>query len=194
MKKSPFSLFSFSLFFPTTSIVLMIFFTVFIIFSLRPGSPIPHLQDQIHVTLDTVSRATVMIVGKTGIIGAGAIIDEKGTILTSKHLVQMGERYGIRFFDKEIEWGRPIALHPTLDVALMTLENHPQRDFIPLIASRTFLRLGDVVIAFGALPESQSFVSHLGLLSGIDQSVQIGNKTFTGLLLTDIPLQAGYSG
>lgn len=191
MKKSPFS---FSLLFPTTSIVLMIFFVVFIIFSLRPSSPTPNLQDQIHVTQGTVSRATVMIVGKEGITGAGVIIDEKGTILTSKHLVQMGERYGIRFADKEIEWARPVSLHPTLDLALLTLETHKKRSFVPVIASQVFLRPGDLVVASGTLPESQSFVSHLGMLSAINQSLHVGDKTFTGLLLTDIPLQAGYSG
>lgn len=63
-----------------------------------------------------------MIVGGDAVLGGGVFISENGWIMTSRHLVQRDERYGVRFADNEIAWARVVALHPALDLALLRLE------------------------------------------------------------------------
>ena len=146
MKQSPSS---FSLLFQVASIMVATLLVVLVFFRMRPSiSPPLSIQELVHNVIETTSPAVVMIVGKDGISGTGVTIDTQGTILTSKHLIRVGERYGIRFSDNEIEWARTLALHPTLDLALLKLEIRHATTEIPIIASQTLLQSGDFVVAF----------------------------------------------
>lgn len=192
MKQSPSS---FSLLFQVASIMVATLLVVLVFFRMRPSiSPPLSIQELVHNVIETTSPAVVMIVGKDGISGTGVTIDTQGTILTSKHLIRVGERYGIRFSDNEIEWARTLALHPTLDLALLKLEIRHATTEIPIIASQTLLQSGDFVVAFWALPSSSSFITHFGILSQMYQSLTVGNQNLSWLLITDIPFRAGYSG
>lgn len=77
---------------------------VLIFFRIRPSVLPPlTLQESVQSVLEKTSPATVMIVDDRGVIGGGVLIDST-TVLTSKHLLQIGKRYGIRFADDEIVW------------------------------------------------------------------------------------------
>lgn len=162
------------------SIMVITLLVVLIFFRMRPSIlPVPTLQESVYNTIDIISPAVVMIVDRDGISGAGLIIDTQGTILTSKHLIQTGARYGIRFANNDIEWARPLAFHPTLDLALMKLEVTHTTPQVAIISSQALLRSGDFVLAFGALPSSQSFMTHFGILSEMNQSLTVGQKNFS---------------
>ncbi len=142
------------------------------------------------VPADTGS-AVVMILDEQGIIGTGSLIDPQ-TILTSKHFLEQGDRYGIRFSDGTLEWAVPSSIHPTLDLALLSLDSAKKRHYLWL-ASRWW-DIGMSVIAFGALTESRIISQDRWTILSAQENFQIGDEAFDNLLLSDIAFQPGYSG
>lgn len=134
-----------------------------------------------------------MIVSEKGVIGTGTLIDSRN-LLTAKHLLQPWLRYGIRFQDKTIEWATLRASHPRSDLALMKLETPHEAEYPHFVVSLENIIPGTPVIAFGAIVDEPSFSTHSGILSQINQTLQIGQESFSGLFMTDIPFRAGYSG
>lgn len=190
MKHSPSS---FSLVLQVGAIMLATLLVVLIFFRIRPSVLPPlTLQESVQSVLEKTSPATVMIVDDPGVIGGGVLIDST-TVLTSKHLLQIGKRYGIRFADDEIVWWSPLALHPELDLALIVLEK-PYSHFAQPISSHVFLKAGEFVIAQWVLAQAQSFVRHFGIIADTRANLTVGDKTIRNLILTDVPFQWGYSG
>ena len=190
MKHSPSS---FSLVVQVWAILWATLLVVLIFFRIRPSVLPPlTLQESVQSVIAKTSPSSVMIVDESGIVWGGVLVDSS-TILTSKHLVQIGKRYGIRFSDNDIVWWSPIALHPDLDLALVALEKE-YTSIARLVASRTVLRPGDFVIGHGVLTQTQSFVHHFGIISDTRATLTLGDKRMTGLILTDIPFTWGYSG
>ncbi len=189
MKHSPSS---FSLILQVGAIMCATLLVVLIFFRIRP-SVLPPLtfQESVHAAISKNAPATVMIVDDAGIIGGWVMIDST-MILTSRHLVEIGKRYGIRFGDNDIVWWSPVALHPDLDLALVLIEkSYPNT--AQIIASSSSLQAGDFVIAGGVLPQTQSFTYHFGIISDINATLMVP-KQMRGLILTDIPFRGAYSG
>jgi S1-C subfamily serine protease len=135
--------------------------------------------------------AVVMILDEGGIIGTGTLIDAQ-TVLTSKHFVAEGKRYGVRFMDASLASVASLSLHPSLDLALLSLDL-PHRTQYPRISSQKPSLQGPV-IAFGTQTQDTTIAEHRGVVLSQSESLEIGGNLFTGLLLTDIPFQSGYSG
>ncbi len=185
MKHSPSS---FSLVLQVGAIMLATLVVVLIFFRIRPSVLPPlTLQESVQSVLEKTSPATVMIVDDRGVIGGGVMIDST-TVLTSKHLLQIGKRYGIRFADDEIVWGSPLALHPDLDLGLVVLEKE-YVSFAHPITSQALIKKGDFVIAHGIISQIPSFVRHFGIISDTQTNLVIGDKIIHNLILTDIPFQ-----
>ncbi len=189
MKHSPSS---FSLVLQVGAIMLATLLVVLVFFRIRPHVlPSLTFQESVHAAISKNAPATVMIVDDVGIIGGWVVIDST-MILTSKHLVEIGKRYGIRFADNDIVWWSPVALHPELDLALILIEK-PYSHIAQIVTSSTSLRPGDFVIAGGVLPQMQSFTHHFGIISATNATLTI-QKQMRGLILTDIPFRGAYSG
>lgn len=145
-----------------------------------------------------IRSAVVMILDEGGIIGTGTLIDAQ-TVLTSKHFLVEGESYGVRFNDSSLASVVSLALHPSLDLALLRLDlallrldaAHEIR--YPRISLQK-PQLQASVIAFGAETQDATIAEHRGVVLSQRESLEIGGNLFTGLLLTDIPFQSGYSG
>ncbi len=138
-----------------------------------------------------MKSAVVMILDEGGIIGTGTLIDAQ-TVLTSKHFLAEGKRYGVRFMDASLASVASLSLHPSLDLALLSLDS-PYRTQYPRISSQKPSLQGPV-IAFGAETQDATIAEHRGVVLSQSESLEIGGNLFTGLLLTDIPFQSGYSG
>jgi serine protease Do len=138
--------------------------------------------------------AVVMILDEGGIIGTGTLIDAQ-TVLTSKHFLVEGKRYGVRFSDSSLASVVSLTLHPNLDLALLSLLSldSPYRTQYPQISSQK-PSLQTPVIAFGTHTQDATISEHRGVVLSQDERVEIGDNLFTGLLLTDIAFQSGYSG
>lgn len=145
-----------------------------------------------------IRSAVVMILDEGGIIGTGTLIDAQ-TVLTSKHFLVEGESYGVRFNDSSLASVVSLALHPSLDLALLRLDlallrldaAHEIR--YPRISLQK-PQLQASVIAFGTEMQDATISERRGLILGHDASVKVGDNVVTGLLLSDIPFQSGYSG
>lgn len=184
---------SFSLVLQVGAIMFATVLVVLVFFRIRPSVLPPlTLQESVHAVIERMAPATVMIVDDQGIIGGWVLVDVS-TVLTSKHILQIGKKYAVRLSDNEIAWGTPVALHPDLDLALLALDQE-HASFAHPIASQASLRAGDFVLGFGTLPQARSFIHHFGIISEVAASLTLGNRTLEWLILTDIPLQAWYSG
>lgn len=184
---------SFSLVLQVGAIMFATVLVVLVFFRIRPSVLPPlTLQESLHTVIERTTPASVMIVDNQGIIWGWVLIDVS-TVLTSKHILQIGKKYAVRLSDDEIVWGTPVALHTDLDLALIALDQE-QTSFVHPIASQASLQAGDFVLGFGTLPQSRSFIHHFGIISEVGASLTLGNRTLGWLILTDIPFQAWYSG
>lgn len=132
-----------------------------------------------------------MILDREGIIGTGTLIDPE-TVLTSKHFLVAGERYGVRFSDSSLGGVASLTIHPTLDLALLRLDTRYETRY-PRI-SRQKPSWEDPVLALGAQIQDATITDRRGIILGQDATVKVGDTILTGLIVSDIPFQAGYSG
>ncbi len=132
-----------------------------------------------------------MIMDEGGIIGTGTLIDAQ-TVLTSKHFLVAGKRYGVRFSDSSLTSVKSAVLHPSLDLALLRLDTAHQARYPRISLQKPPLQ--SPVIAFGAEMQDATISERRGVIVSHDSSVKVGNDVVTGLLLLDIPFQSGYSG
>jgi S1-C subfamily serine protease len=107
---------------------------------------------QNHVLMDTISPV-VAIIDEGGMIGTGTLIDET-TVLTSRHILEPGKRYGVRFSDTRIEWAQVRATHPILDIALLSLKNPRKSEYYSI--SHQNATVGLSVVALGIQSEEFS--------------------------------------
>jgi S1-C subfamily serine protease len=190
MKHSPSS---FSIILQVGAIMLATLLVVWIFFRIRPTMlPALTLQESIHTTLETLSGATAILTEDQRVIGSGVLIDSS-LLLTSKHLVQIGKTYDVRFSDTHTVKWVPIGLHPDLDLALLVLEK-AQANSVPIITSQALVSPGDFVIATGAITSQWSLIHNLGIISATDTFLNVWGKILSWLMLTDIAFHAGYSG
>ena len=68
----------------------------------------------------------------------------------------MGNRYGVRFSDASLEWSQVSAIHPTLDIALLSLEK-PHKGEYPIISLQK-PTAGVSVVALGTESDDFSLV------------------------------------
>lgn len=132
-----------------------------------------------------------MVMDEGGIIGTGTLIDAQ-TVLTSKHFLVAGKRYGIRFNDSSLASVASLTLHPSLDLALLALDSAHEARYPHISLQKPPLQAP--VIAFGAEMQDATISERRGVILSHDASVKVGDDIFTGLLLSNIPFQSGYSG
>ncbi|MFA6080280.1 MAG: trypsin-like peptidase domain-containing protein [Candidatus Gracilibacteria bacterium] len=195
----------FALFIATLSLVVAVVSTLFILntdirnLSEHTGG----MQGALHTIFDTVGPATVALSAtKSGIDevttrqGTGIIVRSDGIVLTNKHLVEEGFTYTIEFQDGTKMPAQVSKIHPTYDLALLTLLSD-----IPLtlpvgkfINSQANVRAGDIIVSIGNTLGlyPQSIVQ--GIISGVNRTVPLGTTPMVGLIQTSIPVNLGNSG
>lgn len=131
--------------------------------------------------------------------GTGFFISPKGYILTNKHVVSEEASYSIMLSDGAVFPAVVIARDPLYDIAVIMPEM-PLELVKPLsfIEDRSFVRIGDKVLAIGnALGEFQNSVTS-GIISGKGRSLLFGEienaEDVRELLQTDAAINPGNSG
>ncbi len=130
--------------------------------------------------------------------GTGFIVTANGYILTNKHVV-IDEKasYTVLLSDGSQKPGTVVYRDPTLDVALVKIDGSKYSS-VTLGNSQT-LKLGQTVIAIGnALGEYSNSVS-VGIISGLNRSLQAGGgngfvEELKGVIQTDAAINPGNSG
>ncbi len=130
--------------------------------------------------------------------GSGFIVDERGYIVTNKHVVSDPEaEYTVLTNDGKRYEAKVIARDPVVDFAVLKIEAN---DLTPLkLGDSSKIEIGETVIAIGnALGEFRNTVS-VGVISGLYRTIQAmdssGNvQTLNDVIQTDAAINRGNSG
>lgn len=164
------------------------FFTLF----LQKSSNDRDLSTSLHDVIDKNSSSVVQIYTEDQIfLGLGVSIEEN-LVLTSKHFLNIGEKYSIRGKNSWTLFSHKITFHPTRDLALLQFSSS-FLTYAPVVSSQAFVKTGDLGIASGILSVSKNLTHHLVMISWLDADSG-DEKIGKGLILTDRAFQSGYSG
>jgi S1-C subfamily serine protease len=148
------------------------------------------------VLTGVVNLKTIGFDGSEG-EASGVVIDRRGVIVTSNHVVQGARTITISFNDgrhTESVTGEVIGTAPERDLAIIQVRLD---DLMPVaLGSSSKLRLGDSVLAIGfPLGLGGGPTVTQGIVSGLDRTIQPeGSAALEGLLQTDAAINPGNSG
>lgn len=130
--------------------------------------------------------------------GSGFLITSNGYILTNKHVVdEPGASYIVLLSTGEQKPAKVVYQDPKADVALLKVEGTYRT--IASLGDSSKVKLGQTVIAIGnALGEYSNSVS-VGIISGLDRTIQASDSSgnserLNGVFQTDAPINLGNSG
>jgi serine protease Do len=127
-------------------------------------------------------------------LGSGAIISDKGRILTAAHVVDRATDIKVIFADGSTTSGHLVWINAMLDLAMIQAAKLPD-DIKPLpLAKAGSYEVGEQVIAIGA-PYGVSHSLSVGYLSGIrDREAIPGSDIIPRFIQTDAAINQGNSG
>lgn len=128
-------------------------------------------------------------------VGTGVVVVDKGTILTSLHVVAGAEKIEVEFADGLVTTATMIGSQPENDLAVLQANSIPDDLPAATLRSTRDLRAGDQVIAvgfpFGIGPSVSS-----GIVSGLRREYQgqSGKRPLSNLIQFDAAANPGNSG
>jgi S1-C subfamily serine protease len=128
-------------------------------------------------------------------VGSGVIIDDKGYVLTSYHVVENAAAIKATVFGPGGAFDYPLKLvnvDRTTDLALLRLLGNGSFPHA-VLGDSDMVRTGDVVLAMGS-PFGFDQTITTGIISSRNRTVTIGGKVLEGMLQTDTPINQGNSG
>jgi len=166
---------------------------------LLPTAP-PSIEDAIETTLPSVvtvinyqdrSRSTFDQADKR-IVGSGIIVDERGYIITNAHVVAQVESLNVILSTGDILSATLVLEHPDLDLAMLKVE--AESLVVATWGDSSEVRLGQSVMAIGsALGDFPNSVT-MGVVSGLNRALALGEHVVHGLIQTDAAINQGNSG
>lgn len=130
--------------------------------------------------------------------GTGFLVTQNGYIITNKHVVLDEEAsYTVLLSDGSQKPGKVVYRDTVLDIALVKMEGSNFKHVT--LGNSDSLKLGQTVIAIGnALGEYNNSVS-VGIISGLNRSIQAGGgngfvEQLKGVIQTDAAINPGNSG
>jgi serine protease Do len=123
--------------------------------------------------------------------GSGILIDPRGFVLTSRHVIAGSRRIEVVLNDGRKRSARYVGCDPVTDLAVIRVEG-PEEAF-PVIAygDSDRLRVGETVIAIGSPFSLQSSVT-VGTVS--QKGRELGLLPYEDFIQTDAPINPGNSG
>jgi len=125
-------------------------------------------------------------------LGSGVIIDSKGYILTNAHVILRGSTITVGLYDGRNFEAELVGSDPDLDLAVLKVDADEKLPVIPIGTSRD-LMVGEPVIAIGN-PYGFSHTVTSGVISALNRTIRVGNRTYSGFIQTDTPINPGNSG
>lgn len=129
--------------------------------------------------------------------GSGVIVDAKGYIVTSSHVVQGAQRIEVLLHSGERLQATMVGSDPDSDVAVLHIDlsdRSAKAGPLPVIAlgASSSLRVGDVVLAIGN-PFGVGQTVTMGIVSATGRS-HLGISKFENFIQTDASINPGNSG
>jgi S1-C subfamily serine protease len=130
-----------------------------------------------------------------GGIGSGVVIDDKGDILTSLHVVADASTIRLIFADGTESSAQVIATQPENDIAVLQASQPPEQLIPAILGNPNAMRIGDEAFAVGH-PLGLYGSMSAGVISGLDRSFKPPNskEKLHGLIQIDAAVNPGNSG
>ncbi len=133
--------------------------------------------------------------------GTGFVINDKGLIITNKHVVSgSGSTMQIVDFKNREYSATMVGVDPSNDIAFIRVEGLDSEVKPAKLADSSSVKVGDKVLAIGnALGEFQNSVTS-GIISGLGRPIEVGDEqgesyeSLFNLLQTDAAINPGNSG
>lgn len=126
-------------------------------------------------------------------MGTGAIIDERGYIVTNYHVVEGVEKINVTLSDGKEFVARLVSRDAESDLAIIKIDSATKLPVTPIGTSRD-LMAGETVIAVGNAFGYEHTVTR-GIVSALHRTVQVGdNQKYEDLIQTDASINPGNSG
>lgn len=128
-------------------------------------------------------------------LGSGVIVDDRGDILTSLHVVANASDIQITFADGTQSSAHIISAQPEHDIAVLSASQLPAQVIPALLGNPNAMRIGDEAFVVGH-PLGLYGSMSAGVISGFDRSFQLpnGNQKLEGLIQIDAAVNPGNSG
>lgn len=128
-------------------------------------------------------------------LGSGVIINDRGEILTSLHVVDGAKRILLTFADGTQAEGQIISSQPEIDIAMLSASALPPMFLPATIGNAGALQVGDDAYVVGNPFGLYSSMS-AGVISGFDRVFQPPetNQIIHGLIQVDAAINPGNSG
>ena len=129
-----------------------------------------------------------------GSLGSGFLIADDGLVVTAAHVVQVADEVNVRFVSGDVAKAQVVASEPSMDVALIRVDQVPEgANPVPLGDSDT-ATVGDQVFVVGA-PFGISHSLSVGFVSARRSAgLAYGGLERVELLQTDAAINQGNSG
>ncbi len=128
-------------------------------------------------------------------LGSGVIINERGDVLTSLHVVEDAADIRLTFADGAQSSAQVIAAQPENDIAVLRPSQPPALLVPATLGNPNALRVGDEAFVVGN-PFGLYGSMSAGVISGLDRSFQPpdGDQELQGLIQIDAAVNPGNSG
>jgi S1-C subfamily serine protease len=128
-------------------------------------------------------------------LGSGVIVDDRGDILTSLHVVSNASDIQIFFYDGTQSNATVVATQPENDIAVLQADQPPAQIIPAVLGNPNAMRVGDEVYAVGN-PFGLYGSITAGVISGFDRTFKPADSDLElkGLIQIDAAVNPGNSG
>lgn len=122
-------------------------------------------------------------------VGAGFLVDDRGSVATAAHLLAEGAQVVVALADRRLLAAQQVGHDPETDIALLRIDPPPRVH--PVLAAPGQLRVGDWVVAIGE-PFGLEHSLSAGVVSGLRR--HFGDDGALAFIQSDVALNPGNSG
>lgn len=142
------------------------------------------------------SIVTVLVPRPSGgkdIVGTGVIFDERGYLVTNRHVVDRVKRVKIQLHDGEVVLGEVVMAEPAWDLAVVHISTKKPLQALPFSPASDLME-GEKVIAIGH-PFGYRYTVSEGIISALDREIEMPTRdVLTGLIQHTASINPGNSG
>ncbi len=126
--------------------------------------------------------------------GSGAVIDEKGYIITNSHVIQNARSLEVTLADGSKWPAELIGSDPDNDLAVIRIKAPPEKISVITMGESSKLRIGQKVLAIGN-PFGLGQTLTAGIISSLGRNISTGTGAIIrNLIQTDAAINPGNSG
>ncbi|MCI0640604.1 MAG: trypsin-like peptidase domain-containing protein [Gemmataceae bacterium] len=131
--------------------------------------------------------------GGKDLVGTGVIVDERGFIVTNRHVVGSARSVKVVLLDGTESKAEVVLTESAYDLAVLRVQSAKKLQALQLAPADDLL-IGETVIAVGH-PFGYSNTVSVGIISALNREISMpSGETLTGLIQTDASINPGNSG